>query len=509
MLMTPEQQPAPEPRVCTADDVQFLRAIREEVRSQLAPLAKSTTALAAARMVDNMLGHMLCKATAAPDTAWLSARRALLDDMIRHLETQGRLVDTLRHGDEVVATEKIDRLSREDFERIRHAIDARLEKAVAALSRTCLDDADRALLARLIESGRVAHDARDAAAVKEAAVYHDLREVTMSPLSPERIEAYLRSRMPSRPDIQVLDMQSLAGGFSKSTFMVHVVGMEDRGTELVIKRDMNASATETSVVDEYPVVDALWKQGLPVPEPMWLESEASALGFPFMVMRKAAGDIGGSLWKQSDACTRQTGLDVARFLGTLHSLNPASLNLGPSLNTALDPRLQELRVVAELRDGWSRKKQEPDPQIEAALRWMENNQPAPPARASILHSDIGFHNMLLKQDRLSVVLDWEMVQLGDAASNLIYIRSQIENVMPWAAFMDEYVRHGGEPYDESKEVYYRTWRNVRSAIGAAYCRHAFASDRNLELRMAHTGIIDFPVLSRMSGDVVAPDQPIG
>lgn len=488
--------------VMPADDIQILRSVREEIRSHLAPLARSTTALAAARMVDNMLAHVIVGKTTQPDRAWLEARRTLLIDMVDHLTAPDRTDADLYREAETLALLDIPSLSPDDYAAAGRRIDAALEHCVAAILRPGMVTDAQPLIQRLLDSGQTALAGRNDATQNESTAYGALREATMSPLTPQRIEACLRHRFADRPDIRVLDMQALAGGFSKSTTMVRLAGLEDGETEIVIKRDMNASATETSVVDEYPVVHSLWTRGFAVPEPLWLEPDPAGLGFPFMAMRKARGEIGGSLWQQSDACNRQTGLDIAGFLGRLHALDPSGIDLGPSIDAALDPREQELRVVADLREGWARKKQAPDPQIEAALCWMENNQPEPPPRVSILHSDIGFHNMLLVDDRLSVVLDWEMVQLGNAASNLIYIRPQVENVMPWADFMAEYIRHGGMPYDERTEVYYRTWRHVRSAIGAAYTGHAFASDRNLELRMGHTGIIDFPVLSLMSAEVV-------
>jgi Phosphotransferase enzyme family len=63
----------------------------------------------------------------------------------------------------------------------------------------------------------------------------------------------------------------------------------------------------------------------------------------------------------------------------------------------------------------------------------------------LVHGDVGFHNMMMRDGRLAAILDWELTHIGDPAEDIGYIRAPLlKPLKPWDKFVATYVAEGGD-----------------------------------------------------------------
>lgn len=273
----------------------------------------------------------------------------------------------------------------------------------------------------------------------------------------------------------------IPGGFSKETFLFECVRADGTREPLVLRRDLPAGPAQTTVVDEFKVIRALHRAGLPVPEPVSVEADASVLGQPFLILRRVDGaaDAGSK--------PREVGLALARLLARLHTLEPATLDAGFE-------RIP--RTAAECADFlidhwyaiWRAKQLEPAPVLARAFAWLRANRPASVSRISLVHSDVGLHNLLVHDGEIRALLDWEFARVGDPADDLGYARPHVEKLLPWGEFLVEYAAHGGPAYLEQNARWYELWRSVRNAVACTAGLAGYVSGENLQVNQALVGI---------------------
>jgi aminoglycoside phosphotransferase (APT) family kinase protein len=80
------------------------------------------------------------------------------------------------------------------------------------------------------------------------------------------------------------------------------------------------------------------------------------------------------------------------------------------------PGLEERDPLAHLREPYD-ELGEPLPSVEIALHWLERNRPAAVPEA-VVHGDFRNGNMIIAEDGLRAVLDWEAVHRGDPREEL-------------------------------------------------------------------------------------------
>ncbi len=106
-----------------------------------------------------------------------------------------------------------------------------------------------------------------------------------------------------------------------------------------------------------------------------------------------------------------------------------------------DP-LEEMRGALDSLDRTT-------PVFEYALRWLAAHRPAPTSEPSLVHGDFRLGNLMVDDDGLVAVLDWELVHLGDPAEDLGWLC-----VRAWRFGQDAPVAGLGER-EELLEAYHR------------------------------------------------------
>ncbi|TWG92066.1 aminoglycoside phosphotransferase (APT) family kinase protein [Mesorhizobium sp. J18] len=137
------------------------------------------------------------------------------------------------------------------------------------------------------------------------------------------------------------------------------------------------------------------------------------------------------------------------------------------------PGLTELMSIADcVRDElkiWRAMYAEtamPDPLIEFAMDWLEDNVPEPAGRPVLVHGDAGPGNFLFQNGHMTALLDWELAHPGDPMEDLAWfsMRSVMEPVPDFAAAILHYQAAGGAVLDLARIHYHRVFVSTRVVI---------------------------------------------
>jgi aminoglycoside phosphotransferase (APT) family kinase protein len=223
-------------------------------------------------------------------------------------------------------------------------------------------------------------------------------------------------------------------------------------------------------------------------EPLWLEPEANALGGPFFVSRRVNGSNLGDVWGAAATVPDAVCLELASILARLHAADTSAVTLTPvrSMHTpeAVGAAIDELEHVA------ATSLDEPHPALAALLTWLRAHAPVSTAQPSLVHGDVGFHNLLVDDHHVTALLDWERSHLGDPAEDLVYLRPSLEPFFAWERFLDAYEHAGGRRPDPEVERFYRVWQDVWRHIACLTLRVDF--DRSARYSSAVAGFYHGP-----------------
>ena len=213
----------------------------------------------------------------------------------------------------------------------------------------------------------------------------------------------------------------LAGGLSNLTYRI-----DGAARPLVLRRPPlgHVLSTAHDMQREFTIISALAGSAVPVPTALAYLDDAdgeAGVGTPFYLMDFVAGPI---LSRPSDntghspAALRATSLELARTLGELHALDPASVGLAEFGRPTGFLERQLRRWAAQYDASRSREVIDLDTlQARLGLTRPETT------RDSLLHGDFRLDNAIVRPEaadgqRIAAVLDWEMATIGDSLLDL-------------------------------------------------------------------------------------------
>ncbi len=157
-----------------------------------------------------------------------------------------------------------------------------------------------------------------------------------------------------------------------------------------------------------------------------------------------------------------------------------------------DPALEACEFCEQELDAIG----EPLPALEAGLRWLRLNAPAPVAPAMV-HGDFRLGNLIVDEDGLAAVIDWELCHLGDPAEDLGWpmIRSWRfgSDALPVAGmgetepFLDAYVTAGGTRPEPDRLRWWEAMGNAKWAVICARQAHDHLSGARPSAELASLG----------------------
>ncbi|MFA5525064.1 MAG: phosphotransferase family protein [Tissierellales bacterium] len=302
----------------------------------------------------------------------------------------------------------------------------------------------------------------------------DLQVETEAVITQQGFQGYLQARFPDRKDIRVTKFIPLSGGFSKTTILVETYDKHSGQQDLVIRAERSKAVIELyseRVVDEFPIVRLAWEAGLTVPEPLWVESDKSLLGTCFIVSRKAPGRNVGSSIGATENVTSGMIASLAMEVAKIHRLDlsrytdqMAGTLLEKQWHSASDMAKAALDVVSYWRWMGEKAGIAPSTVLERGLRWLEDNVMPCDQKPVLLHGDYGLHNVMIDDDRVTAVLDWEVSHIGDPAEEISWLLCSAGDQLDEEAFLKLYYQAGGPLISEYRLRYFDVFQCVKMSI---------------------------------------------
>ena len=163
-------------------------------------------------------------------------------------------------------------------------------------------------------------------------------------------------------------------------------------------------------------------------------------------------------------------------------------------------------MVGQFESYWRNARLEPLPTLELMVDWLKRNAPQTERKIVLCHGDIGFHNLLVKDGRVSAVLDWETSRLSDPARDLSYIYPMVTHYVEWDKFMSWYRAAGGAEIDQASLDYYGV---VCAFAHVIVCEVAmgdtFPRSANPDLGYLHLGL---PIKAYFFNEILRDGAPI-
>jgi aminoglycoside phosphotransferase (APT) family kinase protein len=200
---------------------------------------------------------------------------------------------------------------------------------------------------------------------------------------------------------EITGLTRLSGGASRDTWR-----FEADGRPLVVQRQREGDVRDMAI--EIAAVRSAGVAGVPTATIVTASTDPSALGAAFMIMTAVAGETTPRKILRDDAfghARLALPVQLAEALVRIHAIDPASI---PGL-VATD-QVEHYRTALDTVG-------EPHPTFELAFRWLDANRP-PAAGSVVAHGDFRLGNLIVDEDGLRAVLDWELVHVGDPMEDL-------------------------------------------------------------------------------------------
>jgi aminoglycoside phosphotransferase (APT) family kinase protein len=320
----------------------------------------------------------------------------------------------------------------------------------------------------------------------------------------DRLEEFLRGRLADAAGVRVTALERSTEGFSAETFTFDVDVARNGTVEqraFVLKREPLAGLLEPYDLEpEFRVLHALSAHPLPSPPTPWLERDAAVLERSFYVMERLPGDVPIPV-AGPDGCGPFTeieraslGADVVDALAQLHTVDWRGLGLG-FLGDPGPGRAAAARELGRWEDRIRRSELPLDPALAEALGWLRGHLPAT-SDITLVHGDYRLGNFLVARNagaaRLSGILDWELVHLGDPMEDVAWCTSELwrggtalaSGVMSPEEFVERWAAATGRAPGAQRLHFYRVLAVVKMIAIMLTGLRAFRDGRTADLRMA-------------------------
>jgi aminoglycoside phosphotransferase (APT) family kinase protein len=270
---------------------------------------------------------------------------------------------------------------------------------------------------------------------------------------------------------EVRDLERLTGGASRETWSFDAL-IDGTWRPLVLRSDRAGRGPLTL---EALAFEAAATVGVPEPEVLARDDR-------FLVMERVEGETIARRILRDDrfaAARRLLAEQCGEILARIHSIpSDAVPGLGAS-----DPLTDTAAMIHAFED--------PSPALEFGLAWLERNRPDPQDEV-VLHGDFRLGNLIIGEDGVRAVLDWELVHRGDPCQDLGYLCVRAwrfggeQPVGGFGAYEDlfrGYERVSGQAVDRERvrwwEVFGTVWWGGACMLQA--WRHLSGSEPSVEL----------------------------
>jgi len=297
------------------------------------------------------------------------------------------------------------------------------------------------------------------------------------------------------------------GGSNRTVIFDLVEGASRR--RMVSRQETYSAANSPFLptAQQFRAMRVAFDHGIPVPEPLFEYDAADGMGSGF-VTAFVSGETfpkkiqtGAAFETVRPRLVGQLGEVIAR----MHAMPPEVFDFLAAMPDSHDP-------IAAQRDRYD-SYEEPRPAVEAGLRWLERNRPAP-REGRALHGDFRLGNFMVDPEQgVVALLDWECAHLGSPAEDLGWLctRSwrfgrpdrEAAGLASRTELLAAYAAAGGAAIDADEVRYWEVFGLVRWAILNMMQGHGHRSGVRRGLVFAacgrNTALVEYDLLMTLTG----------
>jgi aminoglycoside phosphotransferase (APT) family kinase protein len=233
-----------------------------------------------------------------------------------------------------------------------------------------------------------------------------------------RLAAYLSAN--SGADVAIERLSKFPAGFSWITYAVRVAGFANARDVILRIGPPYGLFAPYSAMPEFDSLSALAASAVPAPRAFFASDDPAILGAPFFICERVEGDTPlpwGSHGQGLNGDRRETlAADFIEALAALHRFEWRTTALVKWGEGVTNENAAELQI-----DDWQKRFERwalrPHPMAHRTLAWLRSHAPTA-QKVSLVHGDYRLGNFLERDGRISAILDWELVHLGDPIEDL-------------------------------------------------------------------------------------------
>ena len=220
-----------------------------------------------------------------------------------------------------------------------------------------------------------------------------------------RLQRAVQRRFGAAARIENPELATLGG--SNRTLLFDL--LEHSGRRRLVMRQENYRLAHTPFIaphDQYRLLELAVAHEIPVPTPIFELDDADGLARGHIVSCVAGETLPRRLLNdQKYALARaHFAAEAGGIIGRLHSIDVAYADFLATTPDSRDPLAAQLARL----DAYG----EAHPAVELAVRWLERHRP-PSRTRRLLHGDFRTGNLIMDENGIRAVLDWECAHLGD------------------------------------------------------------------------------------------------
>ncbi len=247
-----------------------------------------------------------------------------------------------------------------------------------------------------------------------------------------RLLDWFTRQMPDASELRLSPLKRPGAGISNETYFCELQGRRGEqgfAKSLVIRWPPSGFMVFPNAAydmgKQFRLLQALASSAVPVPPVLGLEEDAGVLGAPYYVMEKVDGwvpgdfppyHVAGPLFEASEPERVRVWWAAVDTMAKIHQLDWQQAGL-EFLGAPVGDQGYMQGQIAYYDDIFALNG-EPLPTVLASTRdWLLTNIPTP-KHVGLCWGDARLGNMIIKDQQVAAVLDWEMACLGDPESDL-------------------------------------------------------------------------------------------
>ena len=278
--------------------------------------------------------------------------------------------------------------------------------------------------------------------------------------------AYLRAELNDAMIDYDTPLTQITGGYETYTCHFKLSGVQGELSKPLVLRLFPQFYGPDRAVWESTVQNVLADEGYPAARVYFTCPDMTILGGAFFIMAFLPGET------MAMAAPAETTPDMlGKAHAALHSIDPE-----PLLKSLRERGFEEHRYRLDGRLGWLNDMGNKYPWLREGVDWLLNNRPPESERLSICHGDFHPLNILVKEGKVTGVLDWPGFIIADPVLDVAYtvvlITIPVKYLFPeveWKKLAKIYLASysATSPLDRKSLAYYRVVRCILAFIDGA------------------------------------------